>query len=379
MAVPKAIYFFFFAAVACFAPYLALYLEGLGMVGGQIGLLTAIQPIVTLFAAPAWGALADQTHQHKRILILSMICSALIALVLTTVHSFGWLALTIALLAVFTAPILPIVDNSVIEQLGARRVEYGKQRVWGSYGFGIAGLVSGAVIANFGMSAMFVCYAGLLGCGVLAARNLVVRQVPIGVKLGVNLGQFIRNRRWLLFMALVFITGAGMAILNNYYMIFFKQLGASDLLLGLALALAILSEIPILLYSDRLLKRFGSRGMLAIGSTVFSIRTLILVLLVTPLQALALQALQGLTFIVVWVAGVEFSSQVAPPGLGATSQGLFGGIFGGLGFACGAVLGGYLYQSFGIRLTFLTAAVGVLLATLIFLILFRPEKRAESA
>ncbi|MBX3015689.1 MAG: MFS transporter [Caldilineaceae bacterium] len=48
------------------SPFLALYYR-------QIGLLAGIPPLLGLIAAPLWGALADATQQHKRLLAVAVI------------------------------------------------------------------------------------------------------------------------------------------------------------------------------------------------------------------------------------------------------------------------------------------------------------------
>lgn len=367
MKIPRAIYFFYFAGAACLIPYLVLYYQDLGLSGGQIGILTGIPPVMALLAAPAWGALADATHQHKRILLLTISLSAISVPIIAYMNSFAGLALIITLYAFFTVPILPLVDNSVVEQLGDRRGEYGRQRVWGSYGWGAAGLASGWIVGAFGMWIIFPLYSLMLGFGLLAARNFRVTEVSIGIHLGRNLRQLFTNRRWLLFLGLVWAAGAGLAMFHNYYFIFLKEIGTSDGLLGVALALGILSEIPFMLYSNRLLMRFKAGGLLVIACLAIVLRILICSLAISPWQALALQLLQGPTFALVLVAGVEFASQIAPPGMGATAQGIFSGIFSGLGFASGSVLGGILYQGFGIRIMYQSAAAIVFSGLVVFL------------
>lgn len=45
MILPKAFYFFFYAAAASLIPFLSLYYEHLGLNGRQIGLLTGLMPL----------------------------------------------------------------------------------------------------------------------------------------------------------------------------------------------------------------------------------------------------------------------------------------------------------------------------------------------
>jgi len=51
---PFSFYFLYFAALSSFMPFLVLYYQDLKFTGAQIGLLTGIPPLITLFAAPLW-------------------------------------------------------------------------------------------------------------------------------------------------------------------------------------------------------------------------------------------------------------------------------------------------------------------------------------
>jgi PPP family 3-phenylpropionic acid transporter len=368
MIAPRFVYFFYFAALANLAPYLALYFQSLGMTGSQIGILTGIPPVLGLIAAPTWGALADVTRQHKRILFLTITGAALTALALAMVNGFLRLALVVTAFSFFFAPIIPLVDNSVIEQLGPRREEYGKQRAWGSIGWGLAGLFSGWLVQKFGFPVNFYAYSILLSCCLLAVGRFPVSRAPIGIKLGRDVGKLFSNRHWLLFLFIAWLVGAGMAMVTNYFLVYLKEIGAPEHLMGVALAIAMVSEVPVLFFSDRMIRRFGTIGLLFIGAGIFSLRALAFSSAVAPWQAITLQLVHGLTYGLVLVAGVEYASQIAPPGLGATAQGVFGGVFTGLATAAGSLSGGVLMDSIGIRAMYQAAAVMVLLAMGLFYI-----------
>ena len=366
MIAPRAIYFFYFAALANLAPYLALYYQSLGLTGGQIGILIGISPIAGLIAAPSWGALADTTRQHKRILLLTIAASSISVFILSFIHTYAWLVLIVAVYAFFTTPIIPLVDNSVLELLGDRRQEYGKQRVWGSYGWGLAGLVSGLLIQRFGLPVIFYAFAILLSFGLIAAARFPVSQRSNSGKLDLKALRLFTECNWLVFLGVVMVIGAAMAMVGNYFMIYLRVLSTPDAWLGVALALAIVSEIPFLFFSDRLLRRFGIVGLIVMGGGVVGLRALMFSFASAPWQALMLQLLHGLTYALVLVGGVEYASRIAPPGLGATAQGVFGGVFNGLGYAFGSLVGGLLLDSVGVMGMYRWAGVGVLLAVIIF-------------
>ena len=99
-----------------------------------------------------------------------------------------------------------------------------------------------------------------------------------------------------------------------------------------------------------------------------------------PWLLLITQLFHGLTFSAMWVAGVSYANQSAPPGLGATAQGLFNGVYMGIGSATGAMIGGILYQEFGGAIMYRYMSIFVTASVILFLILqriFNPEKTIQ--
>lgn len=117
---------------------------------------------------------------------------------------------------------------------------------------------------------------------------------------------------------------------------------------------AAVSLIPfIVLYYQRL-GFSGAQIGLAAGMAP------LIALVGAPAGVLAFQFLKGLTFPAVWVAGVSFAYDNAPPGLDATAQGLFGAMVFGFGAAAGGLLGGLLLEAVGGRAMYPVFGVFVL-------------------
>ena len=142
----KAFYFCFYAAAAALLPFLALYYEGLGLSGRQIGLLAGISPLVGLVAAPLWGALADISRRHKLIWTITIVGAITMALVLSQISYFLLLIPTVIVFAFFASPIIPLADSAVMALLAGRKDQYGRQRIWGAIGWGIAAPLIGQLI-----------------------------------------------------------------------------------------------------------------------------------------------------------------------------------------------------------------------------------------
>ena len=86
--------------------------------------------------------------------------------------------------------------------------------------------------------------------------------------------------------------------------------------------------------------------MLIIAMTTIGLRLICYSLTTQPWVVLVIQLCHGLTFAAIYTAGVHFADQVAPPGMKATTQGMFSGTLMGFGSAAGGLLGGILLDSF---------------------------------
>ncbi|MCL4303329.1 MAG: MFS transporter [Anaerolineae bacterium] len=363
----KTFYFLYYAAAASLLPFLVLYYEHLGLSGGQIGVLTAILPLVTLFAASFWGGLADATQQHRPLILLALSGVILLAWVILHLTTFLSLVWVIIAFAFFVAPIVPFLDNSTLAYLGEHKNQYGRLRLWGAVGWGMAAPVVGWLVEQSDLNWSFYSYIGLMFAGLLVAFRLPIRQTRISAPFWQSVRLLLgNNRQWLLFLIVVFGAGVGSAIIHNYLFLYMELLGTGNTLMGLALTVATLSELVIFSSSDRLLNRWGIKNVLLLALAALAVRLLAYAVISNPWLVLPVQLLHGLSFSALWAAGVAYADRIAPPGLGTTAQGLFTGVFMGLAAAVGAFIGGVLYENIG--LSWMFGSAGLSLLAVLFII-----------
>jgi PPP family 3-phenylpropionic acid transporter len=184
------------------------------------------------------------------------------------------------------------------------------------------------------------------------------------------------DRRWVFFLFIIFVAGVGTAVHSNYLSLLFQHLGAKKTLVGFAVTITMLSELPILFFSNRLLRWFKPNRLLMLATIFIGLRCLFYAFSSTPLVILSIQVLHGLTYPTLWVAGVTYAAENAPPGLEATSQGILASVLTGFGMSAGGLLGGILIDSYGIARMYLYVGLIVLSATVVFIILqnlFQPS------
>jgi MFS transporter, PPP family, 3-phenylpropionic acid transporter len=364
---PKLYYFFVYGAMAALVPYLVIYYQGLGLSGSQIGLLVGIPTLMSLLSTPVWGGLADATNKKRLLLGIAILLSMTMVGVLSVTTVFLWLILVVTLYAFNAAPIIPMMDSTVMELLGEHKDHYGKLRLWGAVGWGLSAPVIGWLIKGQGIQWSFWGYLVQMAVVFIVVMNLPVAHASLGGRYWQGLRGLLQDIRWRLFLLVVFISGIGSSVLSNYLFLRLNDLGASTTLMGLALTVATISELPVFFYSGALIKRWGARPLLEFSLFVYVFRALLISILPAAGMILPVQLLHGLTFSITWAAGVSYARQIAPVGMSATAQGLFSGTFFGLGGAVGALLGGMLYQAVGSALLFRYMALVVLAAALFFL------------
>lgn len=371
---PKASYFFYFGASSCLMPFIALYYAQNGLSASQIGLLAGLLPLVTLVSAPLWSGLADVTGRHRALLLLALGGSVAAVLGLSQTGSLAGLILLVMLNAFSLAPVIPLIDNTVLAMLGERRSLYGQQRLWGAVGWGVVAPLAGRLIDSLGMAAAFGGYALLMfGC-LLVVAGLPVGRTRIGGSYWHGMAELLGNWQWGVFLASIFIGGLALSIEMSFLFLYMDRLGASKTLMGIALAVSTISELPVWFFANRLIERLGTRKVLVISLLACAVQGFGYALMGDPLAALPIQLLHGLAFSASWAAGVAYSAEIAPPGLGATAQGVFSGVSFGLRAALGAFLGGVLFDHIGPAAAFGWGGVAALAGVGFFLMASRRRK-----
>jgi len=352
--------FLLFAGIAFVGPFIVLYYQGLGFTGTQIGLLTGITPIISLFSAPFWTSLADTTHRHRLIMSLILLVAVITIFVLPLLDTFVPILLMAILFYAFFAPVQSFADSATLFMLANEKEMYSRIRLGGTIGYGLAASIAGVLVQNYGLKLAFWGSAALLLLAFIISQKFVYSRLKADHPVEGSVRGLLTNPRWLLFLTVAFAGGSALAVINNYFFPYMKELGANESTMGLALTIGMISEIPVLFLGNRLIKRLKSYGLLMLAMIVTGIRLLLLAASGVPSLALFGQLLNGPTFPAMWVAGVSYADENAPAGMSTTAQGLFGAMVFGFGAAVGGFIGGPLLERMGGRGLYLVFGVMVL-------------------
>lgn len=347
---PFAFYFFYYAALAYFAPFIVLFYQELMFSGAQIAVLAGIPPLITLVGAPFLTNLADARHHHRLVMSLGIGVAVVAVLFMQYMDTFPVILLTVILLYFFYSPVASLSDSATLTMLGADKTMYGRVRLGGTIGWGLFALIAGTMINNYGLKIAFWGCSFFTLINLFVARKLVYDDSPVHEKSSAGgIRYFLTSRRWQFFLFSTFLGGLGAFSVASFLSPYMAEMGASKSLMGLAITIATLSELPVFFFGNRLVRRFTAQRLFSISIVMTGIRSFLYALVSTPSGVLVIQAFGGTIFPAMWLAGVAYADENAPAGLKSSAQGLFGAVSFGFGAAVGGFLGGLLLESIGGR------------------------------
>ncbi len=376
--VPFMFYLLYFAAASFSMPFIILYFQELGFSGVQIGILAGMVPLITLVGAPFWTGLADAKGRHKLIMSLTILGGALFTAIFPLIKDLAPIIIIVFLYALVSAPVTSFADNATMSMLAGEKAMYGRVRLGGTIGWGLVAPLAGVIIQAYGLRWGFWGYAVIMILVFIVSQKFTFGSNVANVSFRGDIRKVLTNRRWAFFLCLAFVGGVAFASINSYLFPYMEELGASRSTMGIALTISTIGELPILFYANRLLKRFGASGLLILGLTMTGVRLLLYAWLNFPAGILFFQLLNGMTFPMVWVAGVSYADENAPEGMKATAQGLWGAMVFGFGAAAGGLIGGLMLGSIGGRWMYLIFGSCVLLSVGVITLLERAERARQA-
>lgn len=347
-----------------YAPYLVLHYRAIGLDIAQIGLLGSLSPLFMILSGPLWGLLADALRLRRVLLPIAILGAILPLIAISQVRDFGLLLLLTCIQALFMSPVSSLSDSAVLTALGDRRDRYGAQRLWGAVGWIVASVGAGWLVTRTSLNLIF-WLAPIAGSLCFIATLLMPTGTLTQVSLRSALGTFLRDRRWAGFLGAALLIGCAGALVQSFQSLYMQDRGATSELIGWALAIGSLSELPIMALSSWMLRNFGTRMLLTISGLAHVLRLVAYILVPDLGWFLAVQLFHGPCFALFWTSGVVQAQELSPKGMETTAQALFGMMFFGAAGMLMSSIGGLIYRDFGSTIMFSMGAILALFGTLI--------------
>ncbi|UJR13741.1 hypothetical protein I4U23_000751 [Adineta vaga] len=302
----------------------------------------------------------------------------------------------------FSAPAITLADACTLSYLGQDTELYGRQRMFGSLGWGLAIFIV-ATILDQSKSLTFhacgtsgpleknytVCFAAFSVCmtfALISASRFEFsydknEQIPLRTtndeskrttksniqstnvnqeeqyqaSSTIKLMQIIQIFMTLkngTFLFIAWWMGCGVGLVFTFLFWHLQDLGGSSTLFGVASVINHTSELCAYFFLHELIHRFGHIKILYLGLLGNFVRFVYISIISNPWWVLPFEFIQGLTHAAVWATACSYLSQAAPDNLRISCQGVLQGFHFGFGRGCGALFGGFFASYFGTDITF---------------------------
>jgi PPP family 3-phenylpropionic acid transporter len=341
-------YFFYFAFIGAFAPYFTLYLQSLGLAAPAIGTLMSLMLAMRLLAPNLWGWLADRIGRKVVVVRVSALLAIAGFLPFFVATDFWALFAAMALMSFFWSAALPLVEALTLRHLEGRAEQYGRIRLWGSLGFIVAVLGTGAWLDLAPLASLLWVILGLL-IGILCCTALLADipgAAPAGAPHGLRAG--LLRPEVLALLAACFFMSAAHSPFYVFYSIHLVNHGYDKTAIGMLWSLGVIAEIAVFVAMPRLMRAWSLRGILLACFLLAAVRFLMIGWGADAVAVLLLaQVLHGATFGAYHAAAVAALHRWFPAHQQARVQALYGSISYGAGGMLGNIASGAVWEWLG--------------------------------
>lgn len=263
---------------------------------------------------------------------------------------------------ILSCPSLTLADTATVNLLkrNGETHKYGKQRLWGSVGYGSMAFLIGAAVSRthlcpsgsarrkdvnyYPCFAMYVVYnviALVIGWRFdfnnndkpntggtnegaastddgLPESKEETKSSSRGIIAGLKL---LTRPKHAMFLVTAFYVGITMGFIRVFLFWHLKDLGGTQILFSIMTAVNCIAEVTLYFLSTKLISYIGTIRVLYLGLSCYSIRLFYYAFVSNPWTVLPIELLSGITTAAVWAAMMSYVGTHSVPGASVTLQG----------------------------------------------------------
>lgn len=382
----------FWMAFCVVTAYAAVYLQGIGCNNQELGLILALGNVGGAVLSPVLGALIDRNRKIRHAAIVNVLLAIqVVLLILLRVHPSHDL-LTAICYVLYISVLMPVnavnLDLCVRLERTKAPLNFGFARSMGSFSFVILSTLLGVVTARWGY--LTLPFAGLAVVVLQFIGNRFIdrdlREAEASMPPDESLIQakssslvsFVKENRMfclMLFGTIILFISHNMD--GNFLINEIRNLGGDTAIMGLVAAFTAITEIPVMMFSDRLPKRWQTVHYIRLALVFFTIKILAYALAPNIPLFFAARTLQAPSYALYTVLIVRYADSVVDRKDSAKAQSLAFSMT-TIGSVLASLIGGAMFDTAGVRTTMLTAVAISAIGTVIALLGTFNRKKADS-
>ncbi len=385
-------FLFMFGGMGFLQPFLSLHYHEIGFSGVQISAVVAVSSLAVIIAAPQLGLLFDNSQHKKRTLVIAALLIMLTMFLVPYFRIFGLVMLFYSVFRVINTSSISATENLSyrVSAVGNKHQKpaFGSLRMWGSIGFALAALAGGIIFERFGIlpgNWLFLVWMVIAIAMLLAMPESLyqVNSTSFSAEKRIRVSsvvEWIFKDRFLLLMVLALaLTDTLSDGLRSFEPIFMQDLGLSESVIGLAATLSALIEVPFMIWSDRIIHRFGIRRVILFVFVFDLARRLIVWLFPVGWVVFVMNVVTCVTFTLRLVGTMYLVNLRLPQRYTTTALSFISLTLNGTSHMLNNALSGVIYDLFGARQLYLMSVILCLASLGLALAAGQPEKEMATS
>lgn len=355
----SAAYFTYYATIGLEYVYMPFFFAHIGLSPADVGVLYAGRIAISIVAQPLTTRIADVTGKPYLTLKLAMLLGFLCASGLYFAQGLATAAVFMWSQAAFRSVAIPVLDATTIHERGADK--YGRTRLWGSVGYGVAALGLAALVGR-----MAYDQAGATALPAYLTANAIMLLAMFSLPAGLSMQHVGESAQppatglpagVIAMMVFGAVHWASVETYNVFFSSLVRWRGFAPDVPGFGVAMGIIAETVTFYFFGDLLRRAPAARWMLVSLGLSIARWVGTAYASSALLITLIQAGHAFSFALWWAAQLTVFGLSIGNRRRAAMQGLFTAGIMGVGGACGTSLSGRLMDHHGGQTTFLAAAL----------------------
>ncbi len=363
-----AFYFFYYAALGAYTPYLGRWVASLGHGGYVVGTMLGLWYATRILAPPLWARRVERSAKPGHWFVAGAALTALSFTGFTLTRSAWSLFAVMTVFGLFYNAVMPQFEAMTLKALGTGSAYYGRIRVWGSLGFLLVASTYGWLLDRLGDASFPWISLPLFAAMASAAWLHRNDAAPDHISTAADAGHLWQRPGVRSFLIIALLMQMGFGAFYVFYTLHLQAHGHNGAAIGALWGLGVLIEIAMFWQAPRLLARFGATNLISFCVTVTILRWIIVAVLANSLAWMAIaQLTHAFGFAIFHACCMRRMSEFFPGKRAAIGQSLLYAFSQGVGGVLGAGLAAFMWEWRGGSAAFLASAAVAALALLLHL------------
>lgn len=368
-----------YIASGFYTPFLSAYYAQKGIDAEKIGILLMIGPCVVLLTQRFWAKISDRTGKRKEVLLVTIVGSGFSMLLYYLGNSFLCMFFATVVVTSFTTAVIPLSDAILIARSLKEGYSYSIIRLGGTLGYAVMTICAGMYLKTRPqMQFVFAFFAYMiLFCFCIGLKEERNGQIVINEVVQENeQNRIFKNRDVYIVLGLAFVSQMGLSFYTGFIGPYILEKGYTQSTIGVINSISALSEVPVLFYINRMLRKHGTIKILFLSCFLMGIRILL------PIRSgiigiVLAQLLQGVTYMTMYYSCAVYISTCVYEKYQTKGQSILNVVQLGLGAIVGNLVGGKLIRLLGYEKGYLLMAGITTLMTICALIVYFWKNREQ--